>query len=225
MAKKEEGKKNFKMPHLLWIMIGMLILCSLLTYVIPAGQFAVNESGAIMGDQFSYLGYQTPVNPIEALLQIMPGLTGSATIIFVVMISGAATEVFLSVKAFDKMLNYSIYKMQGKGETLLVSVLFCLMVYLGAFGGSDALIAIVPIGIVFARKLMLDPIVALGVTLFATQIGFGTGPTKVFVTQGLMGTRPYGGFVTRFIIMNIFMVVGLVMLLAYIKKCCGQAFL
>ena len=216
MEKKE--KKAFKMPHLLWIMIGMLILCSILTYIIPAGQFAVDENGAILGDQFAFLGHQTPVGIIQALMQIMPGLTGSAMVIFVVMVSGANTEVFLETKAFDKLLDFSIYKLQGKGENLLVSVLFCLMVYLGAFGGTDALIAIVPIGIVFARKLKLDPIVALGVSLFATQIGFGTGPTKVFVTQGLMGTQPYGAFLSRFIIMNIFMIVGLLMLLAYIKK-------
>ena len=29
MAKE---KKAFKMPHLLWIMLGMLIVCSILTY-------------------------------------------------------------------------------------------------------------------------------------------------------------------------------------------------
>ena len=199
-------------------MLGMLIVCSILTYIIPAGQFAVDANGAIQGDQFSFLGHQTPVNPLQALMQILPGLTGSAAVIFVVMIGGANTELFLATKAFDNLLDYSIYKLQGKGENLLISVLFCLIVYLGGFGGSDALIAIVPIGIIFAKKLKLDPITALGVSLFASQVGFGTGPTKCFVTQGLMGTRPYGAFLTRFVIMNIFMVAGLLLLLAYIKK-------
>ena len=32
-------KKGFKMPHLFWIMICLLFVSSLLTYVIPAGQF------------------------------------------------------------------------------------------------------------------------------------------------------------------------------------------
>jgi len=108
--------------------------------------------------------------------------------------------------------------MQGKGDILLISVMFFLMGYLGAFGGSDALIAIIPIGILFANKLKLDPIVGLGVSLFATQIGFGTGPTKQFVTQGLMGTKIYGGFVIRFVIMNLLLTIGLIMLLAYVKR-------
>lgn len=211
-------KKKFKIPHLLWIMIGMLFICSLVTYIIPAGQFGLDENGKIIGNQFTYLGYQTPVNPIQAIMTILPGLVGSAPIIFVVMISGANTEVFLSTKSFDALLDFSIDKLSKKGTNILISILFCLMVYLGAFGGTDALIAIVPIGIVFAKKLKLDPITALGLSVFATQIGFGTGPTKCYVVQGLMGTKIYGAFLSRFIIMNIFMIVGLLMLLSYVNK-------
>lgn len=213
-----KAKKQFKMPHLLWIMMGILLLCSIATYIIPAGQFAVAEDGSLIGNEFQFLEHQTPVNPLQAILQIMPGLQESAAVIFVVMVSGAAIEVFLSTKCFDRFLDYSLYKMQGKGDILLISVMFFLMGYLGAFGGSDALIAIIPIGILFANKLKLDPIVGLGVSLFATQIGFGTGPTKQFVTQGLMGTKIYGGFVTRFVIMNLLLTIGLIMLLAYVKR-------
>ena len=44
---KEAGtkKKAFKMPHLLWIMLGLLLIASILTYIIPAGQFATDEAG------------------------------------------------------------------------------------------------------------------------------------------------------------------------------------
>lgn len=217
MTTKKE-KKAFKMPHLLWLMIGLLLICSLLTYIIPAGQFAMDANGAIDGSQFSFLGHQTPVDPITALLQIFPGLTGSAVIIMIVMVCGACMQVFLDTKTFDDLLDWAIYKMDGKGDTLLISVLFCLMVYLGGFGGSDALIAVVPVGLVFARKMKLDNVVAIGVTTFATLIGFGTGPTKMFIVQGLMGTKLYGGFLTRFVIMNIFMLLGLMFILRYVKR-------
>lgn len=211
-------KKKFKMPHLLWIMIGMVLVCSLLTYIIPAGQFATDETGAVIGDQFSFLAEQTPVSPLAALLDIFPGLTGSASIIFIVMVCGASMQVFLDTKCFDILLDWAIKKMNGKGDNLIITVLFCLMVYLGGFGGSDALIAVIPVGLVFAKKMHLDQLTALGITLFGTMIGFGTGPTKTFVVQGLMGTTPYGAFLTRFIIMNVIMVIGLVMILLYVKK-------
>ena len=212
-------KKGFKMPHMLWLMIILLLICSLATYIIPAGAFGTDpETGAILGDKFNYLGYQTPVNPLKALLQIFPGLTGSATIAFIVMVGGATIQIFLDTKTFDKLLDWAIVKLQGKGDTLLISILFCLMVYLGGFGGSDALIAIVPVGVAFAKKMKTDGFVAMMVTTFATLIGFGTGPNKMFTVQVLMETRPYAGFGTRFVIMNIMMLAGLFMTLQYAKK-------
>lgn len=33
----EKQKKGFKMPHLFWIMMGLLLITSLLTYIIPGG--------------------------------------------------------------------------------------------------------------------------------------------------------------------------------------------
>ncbi len=219
MAKKEQGeKKTFKMPHLLWIMLTLLVIASILTYIIPAGQFATDEAGNILGDQFNYLGYQTPVNPWEMLLLVADGFSGSATVICTVMTMGAMTGVVLATGAFDDILNWAIYKLKDKGEMLLISGLFILMVYLGSFGGSDALIAVVPIGVIFAKKMKLDPICAVGVTTYATLIGFGTGPTKQYLTQSMMDVPIYGAFITMFISMNIFMVLGLVFLLSYVKK-------
>lgn len=168
MGKKEAGtkKKAFKMPHLLWIMLGLLLIASILTYIIPAGQFATDEAGNVLGDQFNYLGYQTPVNPWQMLMMIVDGFSGSAAVICTVLSMGAMTGVVLSTGAFDDILNYAIFKLKDKGEMVLISGLFILMVYLGSFGGSDALIAVVPIGVIFCKKMKLDPICAIGVTTF-----------------------------------------------------------
>ena len=220
MGKKEAGtnKIAFKMPHLLWIMLGLLLIASILTYIIPAGQFATDEAGNVLGDQFNYLGYQTPVNPWQMLMMIVDGFSGSAAVICTVLSMGAMTGVVLSTGAFDDILNYAIFKLKDKGEMVLISGLFILMVYLGSFGGSDALIAVVPIGVIFCKKMKLDPICAIGVTTYATLIGFGTGPTKQYITQLMMGVPMYGAFGTMFISQNFFMIVGLVFLLMYVKK-------
>lgn len=211
-------KKQFKMPHLLWIMLGLLLLASILTYVVPAGKFAVDEKGKIIGTQFSYLNRQNPISPWQMLMLIMEGLVASGMIIWVVLISGAMTSIVMATGAIDELLGWSIYKLKDKNENILISVMFILMVYLGGFGGTDALIAVVPIGVIFSKKLKLDPICAMGVTTYATLLGFGTGPVKQSTSQMLMGVRVYGAFFTMFVSMNIFMLVGLFFLLKYIKK-------
>ena len=95
MKEKAKEKKSFKMPHLLWIMFGIILLSCLCTYIIPAGQFAINEAGEIIGTEFHYLGHQTPVSPWDALMLMKSGMGGAATIMFVVMISGATISVVL----------------------------------------------------------------------------------------------------------------------------------
>lgn len=211
-------KKAFKMPHLLWIMFGIILLSCLATYLIPAGQFMTNAAGEIVGTDFEYLGHQTPVSPWDALMLMKTGLNGAATIMFVVMVSGATINVVLETGAMDDLMNWAVYKLKDKGSSLLIALMMILMAYLGGFGGTDALIAVVPIGILFSKKLKLDPIVALGVTTFAALVGFGTGPAQQATTQMLMGVTPYSAFFTRRVIMNFFLAVAIFMVLAYVKK-------
>lgn len=218
MSTGEKAKKGFKMPHLFWIMMGLLLFACLLTYIIPAGEFAVDENGKILGDQFSYLGHQNPVAPWRMFMLILQGLGDSGLVIWTVLTSGAMTAVVMATGAIDELLNWAIYKLKDKSENILITIMFVLMVYLGGFGGTDALIAVVPIGVIFTKKLKLDPICAIGVSSYATLLGFGTGPTKQFITQLMMGVPVYGAFFTMFISMNFFLLLGLFLLLRYVKK-------
>ena len=154
MGKKE--KKPFKMPHLLWIMFGIIVLACLATYLIPAGEFAVKEAGQITGTDFHFLGHQTPVSPWGALMRVKSGMVGAATIAFVVMISGANINVVLETGVMDDLMNWGVYKLKDKGTGILVSMMMILMAYLGGFGGTDALIAVVPVGVMFSKKLKPD---------------------------------------------------------------------
>lgn len=214
-GKKE--KKGFQMPHLFWIMLVLLSFACILTYIIPAGQFAVDGEGKILGEQFSYLGQQSPVTPWRILMLILNGLVNSGNVIWTVLVSGAMTAVVMATGAIDELLNWAIFKLKDKNDSILISIMFILMLYLGAFGGTDALIAVVPIGVIFCKKLKLDPICAIGVTSYATMLGFGTGPTKQFVTQMMMGVPVYGTFFTMFISMNFYLPIGLFFLLRYVK--------
>ena len=217
-GKNGKEKKAFQMPHLFWIMMALLLFACLLTYIVPAGQFAVDENGRIMGDNFSYTGSQSPISPWKMLNLILNGLSESSIVIWTVLLSGAMTVVVMATGAIEELLNWSIFKLKDSNENILISILFILMVYLGAFGGTDALIAVVPIGVIFCKKLKLDPVCAIGVTSYATLLGFGTGPTKQFITQMMMDVPVYGAFFTMFISMNAYMVLGLFFLLRYVKQ-------
>jgi len=214
----ETPKKRFKMPHILWILFGILIFASLLTYIIPAGEFARDGQGSIIASEFSLLPEQTPVSFFDMMMLILEGMTSQASIMVLVMTIGANIAILLESGAIDNILNAAVYYLKERGQMIAIITLFVLMTYIGGFAGTDALLAMVPIGVVFSKKFKLDPIVALGITTFPAMIGFSTGPTTPWIAQSLMGVVPYSGFFVRFLLMNFFLLVGLAYLFFYIRR-------
>lgn len=200
-------------------MLGLIMLMSLATYIIPAGQFAADPTtGKLLGDQFSYIGEQNPVSPWEALTMLLQGFMNSSYIMSLLLIGGGTVGVIMATGAIDDVIGWAIYKLQDKGVSVLVPMLFFLIAIQGAFGGGDQMIAIVPIGIMFARKLKLDPIMAVGVSFFASFVGFAVGPTRAMTPQIMMGILPYSGFGMRVIIMFLIIAIGLFYTLWYAKR-------
>lgn len=207
------------MPHLLFLMIGLILFMSAMTYIIPAGEYATNpETGALIGDQFNYLGAQTPISPWDAFMLILPGLQNSSLVISMLLIGGGTTGIVLETGALDEMISWAIYKLKDQGTNVLVPLMCIIIGLLGAFGGGDQLVAIVPIGVMFAKKLKLDPIIAAAVTFMASMVGFATGPTKLMIPQIMLDIPVYSGFGMRFAIMSLAIIICAIYTLWYAKR-------
>lgn len=217
-VKEATTKKKFKMPHILWLMLGLLLLATVLTYIVPAGQFARDTNGNIIASDFNLLEKQTPISIGEALMLILPGMVNQASVMLLVLAMGSNTAILLETRSIEQILNWAVYKLQDKGKVIAIIAMFILMTYIGGFAGSDALIAMVPIGIVFSKKFKLDSMVALGLTTYPAMIGFATGPSSAWIAQGMMNVSPYSGSIFRFVLMNVFMVIGLLYLFRYINR-------
>lgn len=201
-------------------MLGILIFMSLMTYIIPAGQFATDpETNKLLGDQFAFLPEQTPVNPWEAIMMILPGLTSSGQVIGLLLCGGGFSGVVLATGAIDRMVDFAIYKFKDQGLNILIPIVFFIYCFVGGFQGGDQIIAMVPIGLAFAKKLRLDPVVGLSVILLAFHVGGLSSPTSyAMLPQLMMGVELYSGFGTRVVILIILSVVAMLMVLRYAKK-------
>ena len=217
-AVKKKKKAEFKLPHMFFLMLGIIMFMSIMTYVIPAGAYAKDAAGKILGDKFAFVGKQSPVNPWQALLLLLDGVSASGLLIGLMLMSGGAIGVTLETGAIDEMVNWSIYALKDKGAKVLIPCVFVIMGVLGAFGGGDQFVAFVPIGVVLAKKLRLDPIIAVATMLFSILIGFATGPTKTMNTQLMMNVPVYSGFIMRFIWMWVLIVIGTIYTTMYAIK-------
>lgn len=195
----EKTKKKFKMPHMFIFLLSVLVIMSLLTYIIPAGEYGLLPDGTLDGNNFHFLGEQTPVNPWRAMLMIFSGIKNAGGVIAMVLVNGGAIGAILSTKALDRVMDWAIYKLQDQGVKVLVPVTGLMIALISCFGFGDWLMALTPIGVMVAAKLKLDPLVALGTTISAVLIGNSWSPVNLNVVQPMMNVPLFSGFGVRII--------------------------
>lgn len=190
---KEGGKRGISINMLVFI-LGILVCASLLTYIIPAGQFDVNpETKALIPGTYHAVE-QTPVNLWNALRNIFTGMTNSAKVMSIVIFMGGALKVIISTGAVEEFLNWAIYKLQKKGIAVIVPLMVILFSVLSAYGGNDSFFAFTVIGVAVAAKMGLDPIAGMAMTYFATSVGFaGALKGRTLVAQGIAEVPLYSG--------------------------------
>ncbi len=194
-------KKKFKMPHLMAMIVGLILIMSLLTYIVPAGQFAADPvTGKIDGNAFSFLGYQTPVNPWQALLYIAQGIANSGSIIATLLATGGLTGIILATKRMDNVIDWAIYRLSGKGIDVLVPLLTLVFCVYGTFSGGDWCVAMVPIGCMIAKKLNCDPMLGGAFVLIGCMVGGIFSPTAPMLVQLTMDVPVYSGFAMRMLL-------------------------
>lgn len=92
----EKQKKKFQVPHVYALLTGLIIICAILTYIIPAGAYdmMVLEDGreVVDPDTFHYID-QTPVDLMGTMNAVFRGMLEAADIVFLIFIFGASFGV------------------------------------------------------------------------------------------------------------------------------------
>jgi uncharacterized ion transporter superfamily protein YfcC len=122
-------------------------------------------------------------------------------ILIVLFAAGGATAIALESKAMDTMIDYAIYKLKDKGVDILMPSLAVIFMFLRAFAGGDYIIAMIPIGLMLAKKLRLDPMCGFALIIVAIILGSTSSPTDVMLPQLFMGVPLYSGFGVRLLLM------------------------
>ena len=86
-------KKKFRVPHSFVIVFSIIIAAVLLTWIIPAGEYARVENAdgikVIDPTQFNYIA-RTPVNPLLIPMYIVKAFIKRVDIMLVILFSGGA---------------------------------------------------------------------------------------------------------------------------------------
>ncbi|MCC5929210.1 MAG: YfcC family protein [Cyclobacteriaceae bacterium] len=198
--------KNFKIPHVFIFLSAIILFSSILTYLVPSGQFEritrvvdnveqtlvvpgsyqevpkhYSVKGVIFGDAVS--GKSTPISLLGLFTSIPKGLNAAAALIFFVFIIGAVLALIQQSGTINVFINLLFHKF-GDSPKLLTFILFVSLASSSTFlGMGQEFIPLVPIFLLISKRLEYDRIFGIGLLSIAVFTGWAAGVTNPFTVQ------------------------------------------
>lgn len=225
MEKIKKRLKNFKAPDALLLICILMVLVSILTYLIPAGEytrFLDPETGKEMVDpnSFHYIK-NTPVGPWKVLSSVHQGLVESAEITSFLFIIGGAFGVLNSTGALEALISRTATRLKGK-EKLVVIFFVTLWALGGAFlGNFEECLAFLPMQITLCLALGFDSITGVVIGICGVAVGYVGGvmnPFTLGISQQIAQLPPYSGIGFRLALWLVTLVVTIAYIYRYADK-------
>ena len=216
--------KNFKVPHTLVLLFGMIVLAYILTLVVPQGEFekVTNDDGREVVVAGSYHAVSKPKLGIEAILTTIPkGFQGAAEIIFFVFIVGGAIGVLRATGTIDAMIGVMLRNFKSNPGLLVVGMILLFCAGSSTIGMAEEYLPFVPILIALCIGFGFDAVTAIGILCVGYGIGYGLAtfnPFTLMIAQGVAGVAPTTGNGYRFVLLVPFLAVGIHHVWSYARK-------
>ncbi len=169
-------KKRFAMPHIYVLLLMIIIVCTLATWILPAGEFnrVTNEAGRSVVVAGTYHPIPaTPVSGFKMLKSIYGGMMDAGSVIFFVMISYAAIGLIISTGAFNGLVSGLLRIFKGKSRAIIIPTFITI---LGAasstIGVFEEALPFIPIFVGITIAMGYDAIVGLAIVALGIGIGY-----------------------------------------------------
>ena len=199
---------SLRFPHPLILLVGGVLLAALLTWVLPAGEYARQHDPAtdrevVVAGTYHAVARQ-PVGPFAALVAIPQGMINAADVIFFVFLVGGAFAVVERTGALTRGVN-GLVRALGRRETLVIPVVSLAFATGGALEHmQEEIIALVPALLLLTRRLGWDPLVAVAMSLGSAAIAAAFSPIDPFqvgIAQKLAHLQLLSGAGFRMLVM------------------------
>lgn len=189
-----------RLPHVFLLLFSMIVVCTVLTWVLPAGEFqrTVNDAGSTVVVPGTYHAVDpTPVGPFQMLQHIYNGMCDSASISFFVFISYASINIILASGAFNGLVGVLLRVFKGRARLAVIPIFITLI---GAGSSTIGLFSewfpFIPVFVSIAIAMGYDAIVGLAIVALGAGMGYSgstINPFTVSVAQTIAGVPPMSG--------------------------------
>ena len=218
-------KKKFKVPHVFIILFLIIVLCTILTWIVPAGAFdyVENDQGRSVAVAGTWHEVDpTPVGPLRMFELIYEGMVNAADIAFLVFITFASVTFVIKSGAFDGAVAVLLKIFKGKTSLITIPV-FMALIGLGSstIGMFEEWLPFIPVFAAVYTGMGYDALVGLAVVAFGAGIGYSgamMNPFTVGVAQGIAEVTYMSGSGFRIMCHAVMLVVGAAFIMRYASK-------
>ena len=187
MSEKTKRKKwfeNVKMPHTYVILITILVIMTILTHIIPAGQYQrvedpVSGTTVVVPDSFEFVDVDAP-GFFDIFLSLQRGYVDAADIMFLIIF--AYGFVFMLVKngTMDAALG-TLVRLVGKKIQLMIPITMIVLGLLSStMGIFEEVYGLFPVFVGIAVALGYDMVVGGAIVYLALRLA--TRPVRLTPT-------------------------------------------
>lgn len=218
------AKKKYAIPHVYIILFIIILLATVLTYIVPAGQFdreTVDNVKMVIPGTYHRID-QTPVNLFDMFVAIPQGFVSMANIVILIYMCVAGMGILTSTGALERVFGSFISKVGAKGRVVMLIIFYAFFFVRGGLTGSvNSPIAFIPLVVTLCLAVGYDVMTALGVVAVGALVGFAVGPTNpntVVVAQQICELPIYSGMTFRTITWLVLGLAGLIYVVIYAEK-------
>ena len=218
-------KKKVWTPDTFVIIFVLMLIVTLLTWIIPGGQYdtvvdPVSGANVVDPNSFHYVD-KTPVGVAGFLKAIYQGCQNSAGIIFMILLLGAYSSIINQTGAISRGISL-VVKKYDKKALYAIPILMVVLSFLGASAVIvDACIAFIPVGMVIAKKLKLDPLAGAAIIYLGCYAGWNASfmaATSVQTAQEIAQLEPLSGMSLRLVVWAIITAITITYVMRYCLK-------
>ena len=207
------------------ILVSLLAISGILSYVIPQGEFSLDENGVIIAD--SYVKGKVEGIAIWRILTAPVRVFASDDALTIIMISAFLLVMSGVFNMLEKtngtkvLIGRLMSRLADKGAPVVCICVLIFMLFGSFFGMFEELVTLLPLIILFMLSMGMDTMTGLGACLLAACFGFSaaiTNPFSVGLASQVAGVGIQTGMWLRIVFFAITYLTLCTFLMIHLKK-------
>ena len=208
--------RKFKVPNTYVIIAAIIVVCAVLTWFVPGGQYVKAEDGTL-----TYEAVDSVPQTWQVLSAVYHGFVKQAGIIVFILVVGGAFWLLNATGAVEAGIRRFIVRI-GKRDLFVLVALTVLFSLAGAvFGMSEETIPFVGIVVPLVVSMGYDAFMGMLVVYVASNVGFSSAflnPFTVGIAQGMADLPLFSGMGYRIFCWALLTVLMVVFVCIYARR-------